>query len=129
MDGEKLISSSHLLRVVSSVEVVPGNAALGAGHVPADDEVRAPEVLADHHVLHRLFRGEGGGQGVRAYINKHAHEHDNQINSVARRCIVYRLRSVRAGDVLVLYPLLLHSIAHLSVKTQATKTRARSRAS
>lgn len=54
--------TTHLLRVVSSVEVVPGNAALRAGHVPADDEVRAPEVLADHHVLHRLFRR--GGQGV-----------------------------------------------------------------
>lgn len=51
------VTSSHLLRVVSPVEVVPRNAALRAGHVPADDEVRASEVLTDHHVLHRLFVG------------------------------------------------------------------------
>lgn len=47
---------AHLLRVVCPVEVVPRDAALGAGHVTSDDEVRATEVLTDHHVLHRLSK-------------------------------------------------------------------------
>lgn len=44
----------RLLCIVSPVEVVARDAALGAGHVPTDDEMSASEVLADHHVLHRL---------------------------------------------------------------------------
>lgn len=46
---------SYLLCIVRPVEVIPRHAALGAGHVPTDDEVGAPEVLADHHVLHGLW--------------------------------------------------------------------------
>ena len=42
------------------VEVVPRHAALAAGHVAADDEVRAAVVLADDHVLDGL---PGGGLG------------------------------------------------------------------
>lgn len=45
---------THVLCIVGAVEVITGYAALGAGHVSTDDEVGAPEVLADHHVLHRL---------------------------------------------------------------------------
>ena len=58
------IEMTDLLRFVGAVEVVPGDAALGAGHVPADDEVRAPEVLADQHVLHRLFTARDGRQNA-----------------------------------------------------------------
>lgn len=51
------VTKLHLLRIVRSVEVVPCNRALRAGHIPSNDEVRAPEVLADHHVLDGLGRG------------------------------------------------------------------------
>jgi hypothetical protein len=47
----------EVLGVVGAVEVLAGDAALGASHVTADDEVCATEVLADHHVL-RIAYGE-----------------------------------------------------------------------
>mmetsp|Transcript_5158 Transcript_5158/g.12805 ORF Transcript_5158/g.12805 Transcript_5158/m.12805 type:complete len:257 (-) Transcript_5158:1396-2166(-) len=47
---------AHLLGVVWAVEVVRGDGALRARHVPPDDEVRRAIVLPDDHVLDRLAR-------------------------------------------------------------------------
>lgn len=53
--GRQCTYCTYLLCLVRPVEVISRYAALGAGHVPPDDEVGAPEVLADHHVLHGLW--------------------------------------------------------------------------
>lgn len=45
---------THLLSIIRTVKVISGDAALGAGHVPSNDEVGTAEVLADHHVLNGL---------------------------------------------------------------------------
>mmetsp|Transcript_165 Transcript_165/g.572 ORF Transcript_165/g.572 Transcript_165/m.572 type:complete len:255 (-) Transcript_165:616-1380(-) len=46
----------QVLRVVRAVKVLAVDGGFAPRHVPADDEVRAPEVLADDHVLDRLSR-------------------------------------------------------------------------
>mmetsp|Transcript_9572 Transcript_9572/g.32041 ORF Transcript_9572/g.32041 Transcript_9572/m.32041 type:complete len:284 (+) Transcript_9572:254-1105(+) len=46
----------EVLSIVRTVEVIASDRALGTGHVAADDEVSATEVLADHHVLDGLTR-------------------------------------------------------------------------
>mmetsp|Transcript_19342 Transcript_19342/g.43698 ORF Transcript_19342/g.43698 Transcript_19342/m.43698 type:complete len:458 (-) Transcript_19342:75-1448(-) len=48
------VGGGELLGIVCAVEVLAIEAGLAAGHVSADDEVRAAVVLADDHVLHRL---------------------------------------------------------------------------
>mmetsp|Transcript_85498 Transcript_85498/g.204911 ORF Transcript_85498/g.204911 Transcript_85498/m.204911 type:complete len:320 (+) Transcript_85498:414-1373(+) len=47
---------AHLLSLVGAIEVLRRQGALSARHVPADDEVGGPEVLADDHVLDGLPR-------------------------------------------------------------------------
>mmetsp|Transcript_21426 Transcript_21426/g.36564 ORF Transcript_21426/g.36564 Transcript_21426/m.36564 type:complete len:204 (-) Transcript_21426:12-623(-) len=46
----------HLLSIVSTIEVVACEGALGAGHIATNDEVGAPIVLADDHMLDGLTR-------------------------------------------------------------------------
>mmetsp|Transcript_38172 Transcript_38172/g.114130 ORF Transcript_38172/g.114130 Transcript_38172/m.114130 type:complete len:490 (-) Transcript_38172:172-1641(-) len=61
----------EILGVVRAVKVLPGHGRLGSGHVPPDDEVGAPEVLADHHVLNRLA-GSGHVHRVREVLPERA---------------------------------------------------------
>ena len=75
--GSKTPPPDPHLRVVRAVEVLPRERALGPGHVAPDDEVRAPVVAADEHVLdglagarhvHRVRKvrpPEGGGDRKR----------------------------------------------------------------
>mmetsp|Transcript_9961 Transcript_9961/g.22739 ORF Transcript_9961/g.22739 Transcript_9961/m.22739 type:complete len:396 (+) Transcript_9961:333-1520(+) len=57
----------EVLRVVWPVEVIAGDGALGTSHVASNDEVGAPEVLANHHVLDRLT-GSSHVHGVREVV-------------------------------------------------------------
>lgn len=84
-----------VLCVVGAVEVLAAEAALGAGHVAADDEVGAPVVAADDHVLDGLT-GASHVHGVRQV-------RPAELRIVHLRCQhLVRPEANDAGDVIVL---------------------------